>query len=108
MTAPAHPARAPHLTLVRDPLEALDFAPAVPCEHRKHDARHPGDQPAAWSVLWLCPGCERVATLHLCEPGRRLMADADTVGCVLPSCGYVARWADFVLAITPLQGGDHL
>lgn len=79
-------------------------APCEPCEHHQHAERHPGDEPAAWLVWWLCPGCERVATLRLCEPGRRIMQAAATVGCVLGSCGYTSTWDDYVLTIRPIGG----
>lgn len=80
------------------PDAATTTATPPPCQHRQHPTRHPGDEPATWAVLWLCPGCEHLGTLNLCEPGRRRMAEG-RVGCVRGGCGYVADWAEFVIAI---------
>lgn len=85
-------------------LNALDFDALLPCDHRQHPTHHDGDQPAVWAVISLCPRCQHVGKVHLCEPGRAFMEAAANVGCVNRRCGATGAWVEFRLRIWWIGG----
>lgn len=86
-----------------DILRALDFDAPTPCEHHEHPTKHHGDQPARWFVITLCPHCQHVGKLHLCEPGRRMLEAASVVACRV--CRGTAMWATFRVFCEGIGGG---
>lgn len=92
---------APTTATDADILNALDFDALLPCSHRQHPTHHAGDEPAVWAVISLCPRCQHVGKVHLCEPGRVFM-EAAIVGCV--TCEATGAWVEFRLRIWWIGG----
>lgn len=78
----------------------LDFAPALPCEHSQHKAKHQTDDPAAWAVLYLCKRCPDRRQYVLCESGRVSMQPPTLLGC--KACGATGYWPEFFIICEPL------
>lgn len=75
-------------------LADLDFTPALPCEHNTHATLHRPDDPAAWAVLNVCPGCGHVRRYLLCDSGHELFLAPDAMfECEF--CGHVDFWPAF-------------
>lgn len=85
-----------------DILTDFDFDPehAEPCEFPDHDSNHPGDGPAEWRVLRLCPGCHQPRVVLICDGGKEYLLGVGLVDCM--DCGHIAPWADFVLFLERL------
>lgn len=86
-----------------DTITVTSAVVAPPCEHSQHRMFHP-DEPAAWHVLVICPGCSDMADYLLCDWGRKwLTRPGSLVGCEV--CSTVSRFEDFVLMCVRLEVG---
>lgn len=86
-----------------DVLAGLDFDVTVPCEHGNHQRLHVPDDPAAWVVWTMCPGCGHRLTYLLCDSGRELNLNSEhAFECHNDACDYIDVWSAFVIATIPL------
>lgn len=81
-------------------LDAHDWAPHLPCEHRQHPPTHIEHDPARWHIRTRCPRCRHTRAYLLCESGRLRMRPPANLGCT--QCGYVTDWDHAVIACDPL------
>lgn len=85
-----------------DALSALDFEPALPCEHSTHDRLHQPGDPAAWVVLNICPSCGHTRSYLLCDSGHELFLRPDSMfECEF--CGHIDHWPGFARNVERLE-----
>jgi hypothetical protein len=89
-----------------DPINTLDFDPALPCEHSQHHTDHPGNQPAMFEVEIYSKACHhKIGKRYLiCLPGWEWLGRQHHLQC--SKCGIEIPFRrDEVLRITQVFGG---
>ena len=81
-------------------LTELDWHPPEPCEHTDHDNSHVATDPAAWRVMYICPGCSSARLYLICDSGKDILSGPGVVYC--PECKHHDTWGAFVFLLERL------